>query len=1092
MRQSKIALAICAVLFILALVLSFVFSQDDTGEFQISGSGHVVLSEILTSNRTYPDASGRYLDFIEIRNTSNTPTDISGYMLSDDAVSIGYTFPAGTVLPAGGYLTVWCDKDHDGERYATFGISREGGETIYLYNAANVVVDSKELPRMNANVSLARLEDGSWDMANQATPGFANTEEGYALWLHAMGGDSTNVVISEVMTSNSCTMTDDSGRLCDWVELYNAGNKKAVLDGAYLSNGVADPAKWQIPSLTLKAGERVIIRCAGTDAMADEADFALERSGCTLLLTGQLGNVLSQVEVPAMTQDCSWMLLEDGSWASAKEPTPGYENNAAGYQARWEALGGPAWSVVISEVMTGNRSTVLNAANQFCDWVELYNEGDNAVNLDGVWISDDPANRAKWQITDITLPAGERVVICCSGMEAADGEADFELSGAGETLVLTAPTGFLVSEVSVPRMGDDRVYARQNDGSYLVTDQATPGYDNTEEGRLAWLETCAPRGALAISEVMPANNYYLRQSDAKYYDWVELVNISDTVIDLSQYALAEDPEEPWQLPQQMLEPGERIVIICSGNTALTGYYIHAPFALNSEECWVYVLGPDGGYSDWLRVCDVPYRGSAGRANDENGVVYFTSPTPDAPNGAGVALISETPVVLTADGVYNDTDAITVEFSAKGEIHYTLDGSVPSKQSPVYDGGIRLTETTVIRAASFEEGKLPSDVVTTSYIINENHTLPVVSVAADPNAFAGMYHNAFSEIEVLTNVTLYEDGAGFSIDCGMETHGHTGLEAPKKSFKLNFRGSYGENYLTYPVFGEDAPQVYSSLLLRAGQDYPIAMIREELFTTLCAQSTDQVLAQRSKYCILYVNGEYRGIYCMKEAFSETYYAENQRVPEESVQILQAPVAAGTEMFSLIRYVDDHDMTVQEHYDYVTQRLNEDSLIDWMIMEAYCTNGDVQQNLRYFKSTENGNRWQLAFYDLDWSWYYHNSFRHMFSYDLPEQLQHIDLCYGMMQNPTFRQKFFERCAYLMETTLQDEHVLALIDSLAAQLEPEMARERERWGGSVQSWENSVQKLRNFLLNTNHLRDMVNGLRRYVGLTQEEAEQYFARWA
>jgi len=1091
-KKLNTALLLCAVLFMLALVFSLLFSQNDTGTFEGTTTDHIILSEILASNRTYPDENGRYLDYIEIRNISDVPTDLSGYMLSDDAVSVGYTFPSDTVLQPGGYLVIWCDKEHDGDRYATFGISREGGDTIFLYNSANVVVDRKEIPRMNANVPLIRLDNGNWEVGEKATPGYPNTEEGYALWLHQMGGDTVNVVISEVMTSNSCTATDRSGRFYDWIELYNAGSTKAVLDGAWLSNDALDPAKWQIPALTLKAGERAVIRCAGTEALEGEAPFALDRMGCTVVLTGTLGNTVAQTEVPPVEQDQSWALQADGSYAAAEFATPGFENSEAGYEALRKEFGADRMNVVISEVMAKNRSTLLDASGEFCDWIELHNMGSEAAVLDGAWLSNDPAERAKWQISALTLQPGERAVIHCSGGQAAAGEATFSLGGEGCTVQLTSAFGMVLNQVDCPRLENDRVWALQSDGTYAVSDLASPGYENTEEGRLAFMQSVTPAGPIVISEVMPSNDYYLRQSDAKYYDWVELLNVSDTAVDLAQYALAEKPDEPWQLPQITLQPGERTVIICSGYPELTRTYTHAPFALSGEECWVYVIGPDGGYSDYLRVHDVPYRASAGRMDGTNGVYYFSSPTPDAANGSGVAFVSTPPAAMTAEGVYNGIDTLMVALEGPGEIRYTLDGSAPTQRSNVYTAPIELTVTTVIRAVSFEPGKYQSDVMTASYIINENHTLPVLSVAADNAMFNYMYNSANRSTELLCNLTLFEDGAGFNIDCGIKMHGHTGLEAPKKSMKVVFRGAYGSNYLTYPVYGEGAPEVYSSLLIRAGQDYPLAMIREELFTSLAGEASDSLLTQRYKYCILYVNGKYRGIYCLREAFSETYYAENFGVSEESVTVEQAPVALGTEIYQVIRYPATHDMSDPENYAWMDERMDLDSLIDWMIFEAYSTNADIQQNLRYIKSTENGNKWQFAFYDLDWAWYSHNPFRHQFSPTASRNRQFYGMCIGMMDSPEFRARFFSRCNELMETYLSNEYVLARIDEFEALLEPEMERERDRWDGNVRSWYNKLQSLRNFITEHDHLQDMVDNLRLWAGLTQEEAEMYFPRWA
>ena len=163
-----LALLLCLVLFVTALTLSFFLSRDDVGEFHGDGTGHIVLSEILPSNRTYPNRAGQYLDYIEIRNLTATPTDISGYMLSDGLDSIGYTFPRGTVLPAYGYIAVWCDKNCDTGEYAAFGISAKGTDTIYLYNSANVMVDSVSVPRLKENMPLIRSDEGMWSAGTQA------------------------------------------------------------------------------------------------------------------------------------------------------------------------------------------------------------------------------------------------------------------------------------------------------------------------------------------------------------------------------------------------------------------------------------------------------------------------------------------------------------------------------------------------------------------------------------------------------------------------------------------------------------------------------------------------------------------------------------------------------------------------------------------------------------------------------------------------------------------------------------------------------------------------------------------------------------
>ena len=1099
MKKGKkiLALLLCLVLFSTALMLSFFLSRDDVGDFHGDGSGHIVLSEILTSNRTYPNKAGLYLDYIEVRNLTATPTDISGYMLSDALDSIGYTFPKGTVLPAYGYITVWCDKACETGEYAAFGLSSKGTDTVYLYNSVNVMVDSVSVPRLNENMPLIRQEDGAWVNGTQATPGFENTPEGFEKWLASFGDlDSMTVVISEVMTANECTVLDADGTVSDWLELWNNGKSDVVLDGAYLSDDPMDAFKWQIPQLTLKAGQRAVIRCAGDSAAPQEATFALPRSGCTVVLTGSRGNTIHSVEVPQMGRDISWAVQEDGGYILCREATPGYDNSPLGYAQWLAAVGTEEIQVVFNEVMTANFSTVTNAAGYLCDWVELKNIGSAPADLSGCYLSDDPDNRSLFKLENLILQPGETALILCSGADAAPGEAGFALKKSGCTLLLTGEAGNVLTQLEVPGLEDDRSWALGEDGSYASTAQPTPGHPNTDQGRTDYISSRpAAAGPLLISEVMPSNASYLIQSDGKCYDWVELINTSDTALNLKNYALSNDPDylEMMPLPDRELQPGERIVIICSGNTELTGANIHAPFTLSRRESWLYVVNLNGGFSDFMHIYDVPYQGSVGRVTGENGTYYFTKPTPGTENGTGVAFISATPTLGTPEGVYNDVKDVEVILTGAGEIRYTTDGSLPTASSRLYTGPIRLTSTAVIRAASFEPDKLPSDVITASYIINENHTLPVVTVAVDPDEMfggAGIHTNYWTENEILCNVKLFEDNDGFSIDCGIKMFGHMGLKNPKKSFKINFRGRYGEDLLHYPVYGEDAPQYYDSLIIRSGQDYPISIFRDELFTSLARDSGDNILAQEDKFCILYINGEYWGIYCLKEAFCETMIANHYGISQDSVEIIQAPVdnEYGTEILELIGYCWKNDMNDPEVWEYVSSQVDVDSIIDWMILEAYSTNTDTQQNLRYFRSDELSGGWMFCYYDIDWGWYYNAQFSHVLSPNY--SWQHMGLTKNMMKNKEFRQKFLARLSELMETTLSDENVLARIDYYEALLEPEVRRERARWSSSYDAWLVRVEELRDFL-EDGHSRKMINALKLFIGLTKEEEQTYFGRW-
>ena len=966
---------------------------------------------------------------------------------------------------------------------------------------SNVLIDQVSIPAVNDNVPMIRDDSGAWTMGIHATPGFENTEEGFAAWLESRNTEDISLVISEVVSGSAYAIVNGQGSKTDWIELYNSGSETVVLDGAFLSDDPEDRTKWMIPSLSVEPGQRVVIRCAGATAAENEANFALSRDGCTVILTGVYGNTISMVECPQLGKECAWALQEDGSYAETTRTTPGYENTDAGYEAWLQAVGYATPSIVISEVMTANRSTILSKNGTFCDWLELYNPSAEAINLSGIYLSNDTDDRMMWPLPDIQLAAGGRLVIPCSGSNAPNGEADFSLPREGCTVMLSGSIGNVITQIDVPRMDEDRSWSLQTDGTYAVSAMPTPGYANTEDGYLAFRSNQTISGDLIISEVMPSNAKYLIQDDGEYYDWVELKNISDHSVYLADYALSNDPDElhKYKLPDVTLEPGETFVVICSGNMDLTTRkYYHAPFTISREEGWVYLSRVNqSGCSDFIRIFDVPYQHSVGRAEGENGTYYFTTPTPGTSNGTGVAFISATPVVLTADGVYNDVENVVVELNGEGKLYYTTNGDYPTENSKEYTGPITLTKTTALRVAAIESGKLISDVVTAVYIINENHTLPVVSIVAVPELLTGgggIYQNYKSDREIRCNLKLFElDGNSFTIDAGVKMHGHTGLEAPKKSFKVNFRSRYGEEYLTYPVYGEDGPAVYDSLIIRSGQDYPTSIFRDELFTSLARDMGGNVLAQRDKFSILYVNGEYYGIYCIKEAWTELMYANNKGGSPDNVEIVQAPVGASHEIYKLFQFCRNNDMTNDANYQYVASQVDIDSLIDWMIIEGYSTNGDVQQNLRYVRSKDTGWKWQFCLYDLDWSFYYHNAFKHVLS---PHQSwQHLTLTRNIMENPDFRAKFLARCSELMASTLSNENVTARTYYYENLLTPEVPRDRKRWGGSLERWQSKVQYLRDFINigeeGYDQMDSMINKLVDYIGLTDAEIDKYFSRW-
>lgn len=748
--------------------------------------------------------------------------------------------------------------------------------------------------------------------------------------------------------------------------------------------------------------------------------------------------------------------------------------------------------IKISELMVKNDATLLDSDGEFSDWFELVNTSDSPVSLAG-WRVSDGEDKSGWSFPDVTIDAGGYLLVFASSKESTGAElhASFSLS-EDETLYLYAPENYLADSAPNVSTMADHSSVRRADGSFEDCIWPTPGYSNDAEGYELFCAAHAAASPLVINEVMVYNDSYNRQPDGEYYDWVELKNVSEEPIMLAEYYLSDDKDNPmlWRLPERYLDPGALLVVHCSGNSDLsTSDTVHSNFSLNSTSERLYLTSAaQQRVTDYVWLHDIFKDWTVGRMDGQSGFFYLSSPSPWSGNrGNAYRYISDQPVSLGEDGIYNDVTSVSVELEGSGRIFYTTDGSRPDESSAEYTEPITLDKTTVIRAINVQDGAAPSRAITLSYIINENHTLPVLSLSTDsPSTFSGIYYGKRKYYEIPANISYFEDGSSFNIDCGLKMKGWTSLENPKKSMGVSFRGCYGDDMLDYDIFGSDVTE-FSSLSIRAGQDYPLAIIRNELFQELCLEMGDNVPTQNSKYCILYLNGSYYGIYCLKEDFSKQYYASHNGVKKDDVTMLKSPVALNSEVYQeVFQFCRDNDMSLDENYDHICSVLDIDNVVDWFLIEGYTANSDVNGNMRYFKLND-GGKWQIAFYDLDWTFNYaSNCFTNIT--DSNREVQVSQLINRLLTNARFREQLLSRYSELVSTTLSNEHVLAKIDELQALLEPEVPRERDQWGSDVDGWHYRLDELRSFITNNDYANYSANKLCSLLGASAEQKMQYF----
>jgi hypothetical protein len=139
--------------------------------------------------------------------------------------------------------------------------------------------------------------------------------------------------------------------------------------------------------------------------------------------------------------------------------------------------------VVINEFMPSNAATIQDEVGAYPDWIELYNAGDEDVDLGGFTISDTLSEPDKHELADgVIVPAGGFLLLWADDDEEDEGDTHlgFKLSAGGEEIGLYTPEGVAVDEVTFGEMATDISAARTPDGSdtWELTDAPSPGESN--------------------------------------------------------------------------------------------------------------------------------------------------------------------------------------------------------------------------------------------------------------------------------------------------------------------------------------------------------------------------------------------------------------------------------------------------------------------------------------------------------------------------------------------------------------------------------------------------------------------------------------
>ena len=417
-----------------------------------------------------------------------------------------------------------------------------------------------------------------------------------------------------------------------------------------------------------------------------------------------------------------------------------------------------------------------------------------------------------------------------------------------------------------------------------------------------------------------------------------------------------------------------------------------------------------------------------------------------------------------------------------EIFFTLDGRTPDPETAtLYTDPLNLRtvppQVITVRAQALLPDGNEGAVNSATYFMGLDTHLPLLSIIVDPDDFwdeeQGIYVNHAQrgrdwERPVDLTYVIGDGEAGFQVGAGVRIHGGwTRYFSDKKSLRLYFRDEYGARKLDFPIFGNEGQIAFDHLVLHNSlQD--LLLFRNQLIDQLTVQMDGY--ATRSQPTLLFINGRPWGIYTIRERINERWLAEEYGTPAADISDTpnnrgmqsEEQLAVDTVHWeNFMDFVLENNLADPANYAYLQTQMDVENFVDYYILQMYAANTDwPHHNVQQFRPRTQGGRWEWTVWDNDFAFDLvdRQMVDHVLNVEHPLGERMEILLNKLLANAEFRNLFITRTADLLNTTLDTPNVMANIEQIVTELEPDITYEKQRWGIDA-DWNDTVAHMRSF---------------------------------
>ncbi|MCQ2060864.1 MAG: CotH kinase family protein [Fibrobacter sp.] len=770
-------------------------------------------------------------------------------------------------------------------------------------------------------------------------------------------------------------------------------------------------------------------------------------------------------------------------------------------------------------------------------WVELYNRSNSVVNISGYGLTDSPSNLKKWVFGNVSIPAKSYMLVFLSGKDYPDYVAPSDtvnLIGPGcwtwtdsqnTPIAGYSTVDFLpgkrqcFSENGNRAFGGTMRYAENVElGWHSISFFVGTGTSSPEDMKdLSKTNEILMKGFITQNRILKLG---LAQPDLD--DWkgwsttVTGTGDSNTTYTISMPTGSTFPDLA-HIYGTRFSPDENEVLpltfkITSYIARNRGHEPHTNFKVKKSGGNLYLIDKAKAFVDSVKFPSMP-TGESWSLSSTNGkgTWGFAKPSPYAATAMKVQSSQAVAPTknLPPSGFYRQPFEVT--FPSSESVRCEEGGYEPTSLSPLVTSK-NISGTIVLRCASFVANKLRSDIVTRTYVFEDQPKTPVVFLTGNPKSFfdpdTGIYMegnyaqesdphfgaNYWADREIPIHVELIEPGfptPAFSENAGYQIFGNYSRANAKKSAAIVFREKYGSKRLSYTLF-PDFPALtkFKVFLLRNnGGNYGADYIRDRL----CSSVTEGLGLdyQRGRGSVVYYNGEYFGIHNIRERSTEYYFETHYGMDPDEVDLLKADNSAtagsSTEYTALMNWLETNHLDNQENFDYVASQIDVDNFLNYMETEIFMNNRDwPANNLKKWRGTNPKTKWKWFIYDMDFG--FGNEFsefkNNIFEYalnasgpDYPNGPASTLLLRRLLENESFKAAFINRMTTLLSMNFESGRLLARINALMSEVEYEIPKDQKRWNLNESYMDGQLEKMRTFAKSRQQV--ILDEMQEYFGL-------------